>query len=155
VFDLDAENPVADVDWVPVWAEAGATAHAMAIRITRAASVDHVLFAEPATPVSSTTANSAVERAVTWRACELETDARMLFCRTTANQTVARLGLVDGSMVRVAGRRDFQLALPCIVPAFAADYETEDRARTSGRARTKDVGLGTKDHKTCVVSPVS
>ena len=41
VFDFDPGNPVAEVDSVPVWAEAGVVAHATAIRITRAASVDH------------------------------------------------------------------------------------------------------------------
>jgi len=46
---LDRRNPVADVAWTPVWAEGGVVAHAAAIRITRAASVDHVLFAEPRT----------------------------------------------------------------------------------------------------------
>src|SRR6185295_1396047 len=111
VFDLDPQNRVADVDWVPVWAEAGAIAHATAIRITRAASVDHVLFVEPASDVHLTRRGS-------WRAGEFETDARMLFCRTTPKQPLARLALVDGSMVRVAGRRDCQLALRRIVPAF-------------------------------------
>ena len=125
VFDLDPENPVADVEWVPVWAEAGVIAHATAIRITRAASVDHVLFAEPSDDRGS------------WRVAEFETDARMLFCRTTAEQPLARLALVDGSLVRVAGRRDFQLALPNIVPAFFADYRT------------------TKDQTACAASPVS
>src|SRR5262249_45636435 len=47
VFDLNANNPVADVEWAAVWAEAGAAAHAVAIRITRTDSVDYALFAEP------------------------------------------------------------------------------------------------------------
>ena len=42
-------------------------------------------------------------------------------------------------MVRVAGRRDFQLGLPRRIPAFAADYSTEVGART------KDQGLRTRD----------
>jgi hypothetical protein len=163
VFDLDPDNPVAEVDWVPVWAEAGAVAHATAIRITRAASVDHVLFAEPArgadknltaahaehaekkTIFSAISAGSVVNRD-TWRVGEFETDARMLFCRTTPDHQVARLAIVDGSMVRVAGRRDFQLALPRVVPSFAADYATEDQDQDQGpRTRTKDQALRTKD----------
>ena len=30
VFDLEPDNPVADVAWVPIWAEAGAIDHATA-----------------------------------------------------------------------------------------------------------------------------
>jgi hypothetical protein len=63
----------------------------------------------------------------------------MLFCRTTPDHPVARLAIVDGSMMRIAGRRDFRLALPRIVPSFAADYATEDGERT------KNQGLRTKD----------
>jgi hypothetical protein len=169
VFDLDSDNPVAEVDWVPVWAEAGAIARATAIRITRAASVDHVLFAEPSEDTEHLTAENAesaektsffsagsaisalrepqgvpslsrdaVKRG-TWRVGEFETDARMLFCRTTPDHQVARLAIVDGSMVRIAGRRDFRLALPRSVPSFAADYAAE------GGERTKNQGLRTKD----------
>src|SRR4029077_5349487 len=47
VFDLSSENPVAYVEWVPVWSEAGAIARAVGIRITRAASTDYLLVAEP------------------------------------------------------------------------------------------------------------
>ena len=159
VFDLDPDNPVAEVDWVPVWAEAGAVAHATAIRITREASVDHVLFAEPAPPSSfdrlrmsahgelvepCAAAISAVKRG-TWRVGEFETDARMLFCRTTPDHQAARLAIVDGSLVRVAGRRDLQLALPRIVPSFAVDYATEDDERTKDQGLTRDQGLRTKD----------
>ena len=75
----------------------------------------------------------------TWRVGEFETDARMLFCRTTPDHQVARLAIVDGSLVRVAGRRDLQLALPRIVPSFAVDYATEDDERTM------DQGLRTRD----------
>ena len=46
-------------------------------------------------------------------------------------------------MVRVAGRRDVQLALPRSIPAFAADYTTPGGERTE--QRTKDQGLRTKD----------
>ncbi len=72
----------------------GISAHAAAIRIARATSVDHVLFAEPAAgmqtvehaepPGDSAAAGStsaAVRRGL-WRVGEVETDARMLFCRS-------------------------------------------------------------------------
>jgi hypothetical protein len=129
VFDLDSGNPVDDVDYVPVWAEAGVVAHATAIRITRAASIDHVLFAEPAAAESAPP--------VTWRVGELETDARMLFCRTTADRTISRVALVDGSIVRVSGRRDFQLALPRREPTFFSDGEGAE-VRDQGLAGMRD-----------------
>ena len=115
VFDLNRQNPVADVDWVPVWAEAGAMAHATAVRIARASSVDYALFAEPVAHG-------------TWRVGEIETDARMLFCRSTAERPIARLALVDGSMVRTVGRRGFQLALPRAVPDLHLDLAADARA---------------------------
>jgi len=34
----------------------------------------------------------------------------MLFCRVTSDRPVARVALVDGSLVRTAGRRGFHLA---------------------------------------------
>jgi len=108
VFDLDRRNPVADVAWTPVWAEGGVVAHAAAIRITRAASVDHVLFAEPRT-----------ETVVpSWRVGDVETDARMLVYRSTIDEPLACLGFVDGSLARAAGRRGFTRTLPAIVPVF-------------------------------------
>ena len=124
VFDLNPQNPVAAVDMVPVWAEAGAVSHAAALRITRAASVDHVLFAEPAGEQNAA--------ASTWRVAEIETDARMLFCRATADRPIARIALVDGSIVRTAGRRGFHLALPRVVPDLHADLTTD--ARLAGQA---------------------
>src|SRR5207247_581121 len=96
VFDLNPQNPVADVDWIPVWAEAGAIAQATAIRITRAESIDYALFAEPdherstaeraktveKRSLSASSAASAVKRGRgRWRVGDIETDARMLFCR--------------------------------------------------------------------------
>ena len=48
VFDLDENNPVADVAWALAQAKRGAHASAAAIRITRASSVDHARFGAPA-----------------------------------------------------------------------------------------------------------
>ena len=117
VFDLNPHNPVGDVACVPVWAEAGATAHAAAIRISRAMSIDYALFVEP-----------AADRSATWRVAEFETDARLLFCRVTGDRPVARVALVDGSVLRTAGRRGFQLALPRVVPDLHIDFGGEPRA---------------------------
>jgi hypothetical protein len=137
VFDFDSGNLVHDVDYVPVWAEAGVVAHATAIRITRAASIDHVLFAEPAAAESAPPP--------TWRVGELETDARMLFCRATAERAISCVALVDGSLVRVSGRRAFQLALPRREAAFFSDGEGAG-VRDQGLAGTRDwQGSGIRD----------
>jgi hypothetical protein len=156
VFDLNPDNAVAGVDWVPVWAEAGTTAHATAIRIARAASVDYVLFAEPTEAGGARgfqpsdvgdprsperlalqaavrdEADSALKRGPTWRVGEFETDARMLFCRVGGDRPVARLAMVDGSLVRTAGRRGLQFALPRVVPDLHLDFAAD--ARIAGPA---------------------
>jgi hypothetical protein len=119
VFDLDAENPVADVDWVPVWAEAGALDHAAAIRITRATSIDHVLFAEPvpgghAGPTLPTDVGAdrrvAPDRSGSvWRVADVETDARMLMCRVTVGRPLVCLASVDATTART---RNLELLNP-------------------------------------------
>jgi Heparinase II/III-like protein/Heparinase II/III N-terminus len=135
VFDLDPDNPVADVDWVPVWSEAGVLAHATAIRISRAASVDHVLFAEPtaddaaagqtaAAPggvLPATAADAPIKGARRWRVGEVETDARMLFYRSTSHRPLTQLALVDGSLARVGGRHGFDITLPRVAADFFTD----------------------------------
>jgi len=142
VFDFDPRNPVADVDWVPVWAEASAFDHAAAIRITRASSVDHVLFVEPAAVGADGERPSGAGRAPLWRVAEVETDARLLFHRATADSAVDRLAFVDGSFARAAGRRGFDITLPQIVPAFFSDASRDQRPQT-------------KDQEACAASPVS
>ncbi|HXI31408.1 MAG TPA: alginate lyase family protein [Vicinamibacterales bacterium] len=121
VFDLNPQNPVAAVDMVPVWAEAGAIAQASAIRITRTASIDYALFADPVG------GRRATHGGPTWRVGEIETDARMLFCRVTADRPISRVALVDGSLVRTAGRRGFHLALPRLVADLHVDMATDAR----------------------------
>jgi hypothetical protein len=121
VFDLNPENPVGDVECLPVWTEAGTTVHAGALRITRAASIDFALFVEP-----------EAGRGGTWRVAEFETDARLLFCRVTGARPVARVAMVDGSFVRTPGRRGFHLALPRVVPDLHLDFTTD--ARVAGAA---------------------
>jgi hypothetical protein len=59
-----------------------------------------------------------------------------MFCRSTAAQPIARAALVDGSILRASGRREFQLALP----RREASYFFES---------------GTKDQSICAASPVS
>ena len=132
VFDLNPLNPVADVDWVPVWAEAGAMAHATAVRITRVASVDYVSFAEPAADPDAAAIAPSVKSPFTWRVADFETDARMLFCRMTSDRPIARLAIVDGSVVRTAGRRGFHLALPRPVPDLHVDLAADARVAGPG-----------------------
>jgi hypothetical protein len=121
VFDLDRANPVVAVDWIPVWSEGGALAHSAALRITRAVSVDHLLFAEPvnASPDSKTPG-------AMWRIGDVETDARLLFYRCSTDGSLTRIGLVDGSLARAGRRRGFEVALPAIVPAFYSNRNESD-----------------------------
>ena len=95
VFGLDASNAGRRRRLVPVWAEAGALAHARRRSASRApTSVDHVLFVRRAAPTG------ADEPRATWRVGEVETDARMLFCPHEDRPDAS--ALVDGSLV---GRR--------------------------------------------------
>ena len=152
VFDLDAENAVAAVDWAPVWSEPGAAAHTTAIRITRAASVDHVLFAEPAAAVAAPPDQRRQEqvertdrhRPALWRVDGVETDACMLFFRSTADHPISHLAFVDGSVARAAGRHGVNVSLPAVVPAFFSHPD-----RTTSRE------LLTKDNHPCAALPVS
>jgi len=114
VFGLDPGNPIADVETVPVWAEAGALVQSIGVRISRRASTDYFLAAEPADDV-----------AATWRIAELETDARMLFCRVDGEGQHSRIALVDGSRVRSSGHRRLQLALPRPVPDLHLDLAAD------------------------------
>jgi Heparinase II/III-like protein/Heparinase II/III N-terminus len=169
VFDLDPNNPVADVDWVPVWAEAGALAHGAAIRIARAASVDHVLFVEPAGDDgtgaaehakiaekergSAISASAVVRRGEgTWRVGDVETNARMLFYRSTLERPITRLALVDGSLARATGRRGFDVALTRLAPDFFTDFGTGDQGQTRDQERTTHQEPRTTDQ--CAALPV-
>ena len=114
------ENPITAVDTVPVWAEAGVLSHSVALRITRLASTDCLLIAEPA---ASGRAQGSAGGTSTWRVGELETDARMLFCRLTTDHHVTRVALVDGSIVRSSLRRHLELALPAVVPDLHLDMK--------------------------------
>jgi len=125
-IDLNRKNPILRVDSVPVWAEAGAIAHGTAVRLTRASSVDYLLVVEP-----------QARRSGSWRVAELETDARLLYCRTGRDRRVTRLALVDGTFVRTPGRGGVQLTLPALAPDLHVDWSQEDAIR--------DSGLGTRE----------
>ncbi|PYR29295.1 MAG: hypothetical protein DMF98_00285 [Acidobacteria bacterium] len=125
VFDLRRHEPVNDVEWQQVSSAAGTLAHAAMLRIRRAESVDDVMFAEPLSSGGRVEAGSAAG-SPTWRAGDLETDARMLLARIDRDGRLTRLGLVDGSVVRdTAGRT--HVALPQRAPDWhlgqVPDYE--------------------------------
>jgi hypothetical protein len=92
-------------------------AHGAAVRITRATSVDYVQFAEP----------DAAAVSATRRIGDFETDARMLFCRVAGDRPVARVAIVDGTVVRRTGRRGFLLALPHRAPDVHLDFTADAR----------------------------
>jgi uncharacterized heparinase superfamily protein len=127
VFDLNPLNGELQVESVPVWAEAGSMANGAAIRIERSASVDYVLFAEAAASSDVHKANPAAASRATWRVGDIETDASMLFCRTARDRPVARLAMVDGSIVRTSGRRGFSLALPRVASDLYLDFASDPR----------------------------
>ena len=114
VFGMNPSNEMFVVEQMPVWSQASAVTRPLAVRITRAHSVDIFGLATPAT----TDANSAATRQ-TWRVAGYETDARMLFCR--ASDTVSRLALVDGSLVRGTDRQALYVHLPREAPDFHVD----------------------------------
>jgi hypothetical protein len=118
VFGLDSGNSVRSAEIVPVWAEAGALAQSIGLRIDRDVSTDFMLVAEPTDGAPAET---------TCRLADFETDARMLFCRVTEDRPVARVALVDGSIVRTSSRRGFQLKLPRAAPDLHLDLRADPR----------------------------
>jgi hypothetical protein len=126
VFGWDPDNAIVAVDTVPVWAAARVLDHATALRITRTTSIDYCVIAEPAGVTSAS-----------WRVGEVETDARMLFYRMRGEGQMARLALVDGSIVR-AGRRGLHLQLPQAAPDLHLDVS---ELRTHGDAATLQARL--------------
>src|SRR5206468_2538875 len=97
VFGLDPRNPVLTVDPTPIWAQAGALERGVAVRIARSHSTDIVGIGAAATSQASTPPGP-----VRWRLSGYETDARVLFCRTS--DAVSRVAIVDGSFVRSSDR---------------------------------------------------
>jgi len=90
VFGLHRDNAVVEVEFLPVSADAGALSKSLALRIVRHETTDFVLLAEPA----------AARPRTTWRAGEIETDARVLFCRERDDKA-GEVAMLDGSRVKV------------------------------------------------------
>ena len=135
VFGLNVANPIADVETLPVWAEAGVLAHSLALRITRTAGTDYVLLAEPAA------AGAAGSRS--WRLAEFETDAAMLFCRLDTDGRLTRAAMVDGARLRFAGGARVTVALPAATPHLHLDL-VGDQARLSGPSLGAHVLVGSQ-----------
>jgi hypothetical protein len=111
VFDLNAADPILQVDLLPVWAEASALAHGAAVKILRGGWVDYVMFAEPA----------RAELSGAWRTAQFETDARMLLCRVAKSGDITRLAIVDGSFVRARSPRALSITLGRVESALDID----------------------------------
>jgi hypothetical protein len=138
VFGFSRANPIERVDTVPVWAEAGALAQSVAVRITRQTSVDLFIVAHRNTDGPAHAGDH--ER---WRIGEIETDAHLLFYRTDAAGQAARIAMVDGSFVGTSGRRPFVLALPREVPDLHLDLAAIDEAAVS-EARLSGPAFGAR-----------
>jgi hypothetical protein len=183
VFDLDPENPVADVDWVPVWAEAGTVAHATALRITRATSVDHMLFAEPCDEVLNAAdfaptalrqaspkldATNDERRRETAEAADktsssahsANTACKRGRWRVGETETDARMlfsrTAADGRVTAIAMADGTFVRTPGRGgPDIALGLTAADFFWTTDQTRTRDQEPGTKDEIPCVALPVS
>jgi hypothetical protein len=112
VFGLNPEDPIVDAEFVPIVATAGALEHAVALRISRAASTDFVALAETA---------PGHDGAI-WRVDEFETDARMLFCRL-GGPRLARFALMDGSVMRRQPEPAWRFEMPHRLPEIYVDLQ--------------------------------
>ena len=101
VFGLNRHNPVIDVEFMPVVANTGVLASAIALRVIRQSSIDVVMIADPSARADQGHARS------TWTFGDFETDARVLFCREQ-NHRLGDVLLLDGSRVRAQPALDFE-----------------------------------------------
>jgi hypothetical protein len=109
VFGMNPSNEVLVVEPVPVWSQAGALDHAVGVRISRAHSVDVFGLGAP-----SHERDGGAKEAPIWRVDKYETDARMIFCRTSDH--LSRIALVDGSTIRSTDKHSVSVQLPREVP---------------------------------------
>ena len=135
VFGLNAANPIDDVETLPVWTEAGALAHSLALRISRGAGTDYVLLADPVDTSASHTRS--------WRLAEFETDAAMLFCRTDGEGRLTRAAMVDGARMRFAGGSRVWVTLPAPATDLHLDLFGEE-ARLGGSSWGARVQVGSQ-----------
>jgi hypothetical protein len=144
VFGMNPANEVLVVEPAPVWAHAGALERGVGVKISRAHSVDLFGLAAPADDKTTDTGRSGQ----TWRLVGFETDARMLFCRTS--ESIARLAMVDGSLVRSPDRHSLYVQLPRETPDLHLDFARPKgtlgaEARIGGQAFGAHVQLGGRE----------
>jgi hypothetical protein len=150
VFGFNRANPIADVETIPVWAKAGMLNHSVAIRITREHSADLFVIAHLRDASGSiqseerATRDGSPVRRGSWRVGEIETDARVLFCRADSGAQTTRVALVDGSFVRSSARRRFALALPREVPALHLDVAGVAAEPSTCEARLSEPVFGAR-----------
>lgn len=142
VFGMNPSNEVLLVEPVPIWTNAGTFGGTLGVRVERAHSIDCFGLATPLEDTSGATGGRG-----TWRISGFETDARMLFCRTSG--AVSRLALVDGSLVRSTDRQSFQVTLPEVVPDLHVDFARLSSgevaaAHVSGAACDANVRVNTR-----------
>ncbi len=145
VINLNATNEILAVEPMPVWAEAGALVRSTAVRISRRASVDLFGIGEPAGGDGGPPAR--------WRLGPFETDARAILCRT--RDRVARVAMVDGTMLRGTGRHPLDLVLPAVASDLHLDLTEADAGvplvrATAGQALPRVVVVR---GRTCDVAP--
>lgn len=116
VFGMNPSNEVLHVEPVPLWTRAGAYDRMFGVQVERAHSLDRIGVATPRSDPQGR--GSAAPD--TWRIGGVDTDARLLFYRTSG--AVSRLAMVDGSVVRAADRQGLQVTLPDVAPHLHLDF---------------------------------
>jgi hypothetical protein len=115
IIDLSARNALRAITREPMAGMHGGPVRASGFHIARDSSVDYLLIAESA-------GATALPRAVR-RIGAVETDARMLFYRSSAGRPVSQVAFVDGSLVRTAGG-GLRLEAARVLPHYFADLES-------------------------------
>jgi uncharacterized heparinase superfamily protein len=127
LLGLRAENAVECVDNVPVSVVAEGIAHSVAVRITRASTVDLIAIAIP----------SSAMRPAAYRIDDVETDAAMVVRRCTRAGAVVGFGMVDGSGALVAGA---PVPIPSTASATYLDGDSLAQG-TNRRSYVRDRGI--------------
>jgi hypothetical protein len=137
VIGLNPRNQVRDVSRMPIAAAADGRPASSGLTIRRASSIDYLLLA------GDSAANLDTLPPVT-QIGELETDARMLFYRSSGGGSISRLAFVDGSIVRAVGGLGLRLEMPTAIPQYFSDLNPT--SRNAGPRMDPQAG----DHKSCV-----
>jgi hypothetical protein len=115
VIDLSARNALRAITPEPTARMNNGFVHGSGFHIARASSVDYLLIAE--------SAGAAGPSRTVRRIGAVETDARMLFYRSSAGRPVSQVAFVDGSLVRALGG-SLRLEAPRVLPHYFADLES-------------------------------